>query len=75
MKSRKSIAEEVDKKNKDVGMEEFTFEEPDDYDSVREKFEILGIEMDIHKNGVLYLKELVLDFVFSNSNRKYSYCS
>ena len=39
--------------------DEFTFEEPEGYDLVREKFEILGIKMDIHKNGVLYLKELV----------------
>ncbi len=39
--------------------EEFDFEEAKDYDSVKEKFEIIGIKMDIHKSGVLYLKELV----------------
>ncbi len=27
-------------------------------DRVRERFEVLGIQMDLHKNGVLYLKEL-----------------
>jgi hypothetical protein len=26
---------------------------------VKEKFEIIAIQMDVHKNGVLYLKELV----------------
>ena len=39
--------------------EEFNFEEGPDYDDVREKFEIIAIKMDIHKNGILYLKEFV----------------
>ena len=38
--------------------EDFDFEYKED-DNVREKFEIIGIKMDIHKNGILYLKELV----------------
>ncbi len=38
---------------------QFSFEEPTESDTVREKFEILGIKMDVHKSGVLYLKELV----------------
>jgi hypothetical protein len=44
---------------KSTTSEEFIFEEPEDYDWVKEKFEIMGIKMDIHKNGVLFLKELV----------------
>lgn len=40
--------------------DEFIFEAPAEYDWVKEKFEIIGIKMDIHKNGVLFLKELVL---------------
>ena len=48
-------------KRADNNEDEFTFDEPDDYDQVKEKFEIVGIKMDIHKNGVLYLKELVLN--------------
>ncbi len=38
--------------------EGFNFEEGKT-DEVREKFEIIGIKMDLHKNGTLYLKELV----------------
>ena len=40
--------------------DEFNFEGAQGYDSAREKFEILAIKMDLHKNGILYLKELVL---------------
>ena len=39
--------------------DEFNFEGVQSYDSAREKFEIIAIKMDLHKNGVLYLKELV----------------
>ncbi len=44
--------------------DEFNFEGIQGYDSAREKLEIIAIKMDIHKNGVLYLKELVRSFVF-----------
>ena len=40
-------------------LEEFNFEEGKDYDRTKEKFEIIGIKMDVHKSGVLYLKEMV----------------
>lgn len=40
--------------------DDFKFEEPKEYDKIKEKFEIIAIQMDIHKNGILYLKELVL---------------
>jgi len=44
--------------------EDFNFEGVQGYDSAREKFEIIAIKMDIHKNGVLYLKELVFFTIF-----------
>jgi len=43
----------------DSKTDEFNFEDVKEHDDVREKFEIIAIKMDIHKNGVLYLKELV----------------
>ncbi len=44
-----------------AGQAEFAFECEDGVENrVREKFEVMGIQMDIHKNGTLYLKELVL---------------
>ena len=46
--------------------DEFNFEGIQGYDSAREKFEIIAIKMDLHKNGVLYLKELVRFFVSSS---------
>jgi len=58
MKSN-DIKSDIHSKPKNSGSDEFIFEEPEDYDWVREKFEIMGIKMDIHKNGVLFLKELV----------------
>lgn len=39
--------------------DEFVFDIVDDYDWIKEQFEIIGIKMDIHKNGTLFLKELV----------------
>ena len=39
--------------------DDFNFEEGNT-DELMEKFEVIGIKMDIHKNGTLYLKELVL---------------
>ena len=38
--------------------EDFLFDQPET-DEAREKFEVIGIKMDLHKNGILYLKELV----------------
>ena len=35
-------------------------------DNVHELFEIIGIKMDLHKTGILYLKELVLLLISSN---------
>ncbi len=37
---------------------DFSFEDTE-RDETRDKFEIIAIKMDIHKNGILYLKELV----------------
>ena len=39
--------------------EDFNFDEDENTDNVREKIEIMAIKMDIHKNGLLYLNELV----------------
>lgn len=44
---------------------DFSFEEGKT-DEIKEKFEVIGIQMDIHKNGTLYLKELVFYILFEN---------
>ena len=59
MKTDNAKPNELPKPEGAPSSEEFVFEEPEDYDWVKEKFEIIGIKMDIHKNGVLFLKELV----------------
>ncbi len=62
----KSTVLEADPSIKEVPTtEDFDFECKEE-DTIREKFEIIGIQMDFHKNGILYLKELVL---FSNQSK------
>jgi len=50
--------------------EDFDFECKEE-DNIREKFEIIGIQMDFHKTGILYLKELVF---LTKNNKKSHKC-
>lgn len=58
-KKANKFSEESKVKKFNSSKNKFTFEEAEQ-DSVREKFEVIGIKLNLHKNGTLYLKELVL---------------